>query len=219
VNIDPRMLKDLMQLQLLSKMNLITSGESENLSSSDNGLDFSDMLQALMDQADPVKAPSQPVKRSASAFSLNGTSLPHHSLSKPASFDPLIREASERYGVDPSLVKAVIHQESSFNPYAVSRAGAKGLMQLMDDTGEGYGVTDPFDPQQNIRAGTQFLSSLLRKYNGNEGVALAAYNAGPGHVDRLGIRDDNDLLNKFHLLPEETQAYVRKVLDLKQSYS
>jgi soluble lytic murein transglycosylase-like protein len=213
------MLKDLMQLQLLSKMNLITSGESENLSSSDNGPDFSDMLQALMDQADPVKAPSQPVKPSASAFSLNGTSLPHHSLSKPTSFDPLIREASERYGVDPSLVKAVIHQESSFNPYAVSRAGAKGLMQLMDDTGEGYGVTDPFDPQQNIRAGTQFLSGLLRKYNGNEGVALAAYNAGPGRVDRLGIRDDNDLLNKLHLLPQETQAYVRKVLDLKQSYS
>jgi soluble lytic murein transglycosylase-like protein len=116
------------------------------------------------------------------------------------------------------LVKAVIHSESSFNPYAVSSSGAKGLMQLMDGTGEGMGVTDPFDPAQNIEGGTRYLAGLLRKYNGNEGVALAAYNAGPGRVDRLGIRTDADLKEKLHLLPLETRQYVDKVLSRKQQY-
>jgi soluble lytic murein transglycosylase-like protein len=144
--------------------------------------------------------------------------VPNPTVGKPSSFDPLIAQASAVYGVDPSLVKAVIHQESSFNPYAVSSAGAKGLMQLMDDTGDGLGVTDPFDPQQNVHAGTQFLAGLLRKYNGNEGVALAAYNAGPGRVDRLGIRTDADLAAKLRQLPQETQQYVARVLALKDQY-
>jgi soluble lytic murein transglycosylase-like protein len=152
---------------------------------------------------------------------MNQSYSPLQSLSSksvPANYEALINQASSRFGVDTSLIKAVIDQESSFNSSAVSSAGAKGLMQLMDDTGNGLGVTNPFDPRQNVHAGTLFLSTLLKKYNGNEGTALAAYNAGPGRVDRLGIRNDQDLQQKLHLLPKETRDYVSKVLGLKQKY-
>lgn len=137
---------------------------------------------------------------------------------RPTVYDPLVEQASARHGVEASLIKAVIETESSFNRFAVSKAGAKGLMQLMDETGRGLGVADPFDPAQNIDGGTRFLAGLLRKYNGNEAVALAAYNAGPGRVDRLGIRTDADLREKLHLLPRETQRYVSKVLERKETY-
>ncbi|MBU7320151.1 lytic transglycosylase domain-containing protein [Paenibacillus sp. SM 69] len=137
---------------------------------------------------------------------------------KPSAYEPLIQEASRRFGVEPSVVKAVIHAESSFNANAVSGAGAKGLMQLMDATGQGLGVDNPFDPAQNIHGGTRYLSNLISKYGGSLGTALAAYNAGPTRLDRLGIRNDQDLAEKLHLLPNETQQYVRKVLALKEHY-
>lgn len=129
-------------------------------------------------------------------------------------FDGWIEGASKQYGVDSALVKAVIETESGFRPDAVSHAGAKGLMQLMDGTARELGVTNPFDPKQNIFGGTKYLAALLRKYNGNEKVALAAYNAGPGRIDRLGIANEIDLMEKYHQLPAETQQYVRKVTSL-----
>ena len=104
--------------------------------------------------------------------------------SKATQYEALIGQASQKYGVDSSLVKAVIQQESSFNHQAVSPAGAKGLMQLMDrDKRRGFGVTNPFDDPQAERgfdAGTHFLSGLLKKYNGNEGVALVPIMRGLG---------------------------------------
>ncbi|WP_308860046.1 lytic transglycosylase domain-containing protein [Paenibacillus endoradicis] len=124
----------------------------------------------------------------------------------------LIGAASQKYGVDASLIEAVIQTESNFNAGAVSSAGAKGLMQLMDGTARGLGVTNSYDPQQNIEGGTRYLAMLLKKYNGNEQVALAAYNAGPGRVDRLGIATNADLQQKMSLLPQETQRYIGKVL-------
>jgi len=124
----------------------------------------------------------------------------------------LIGAASQKYGVDASLIEAVIQTESNFNASAVSSAGAKGLMQLMDGTARGLGVTNSLDPQQNIDGGTRYLAMLLKKYNGNEQVALAAYNAGPGRVDRLGIATDDDLQQKISSLPQETQRYIGKVL-------
>ncbi len=83
--------------------------------------------------------------------------------SSPTDYNSIIERASRKFGVEPSLVKAVIRTESDFNPETVSRAGAKGLMQLMDETGRGLGVTDPLDPEQNITGGTKFLSALLKK--------------------------------------------------------
>lgn len=133
-------------------------------------------------------------------------------------YDALITQSAERYGVDPALVKAVVRTESAFNPYAVSRAGAKGLMQLMDATARSLGVDDPFDPAQNVAGGTRYLAYLLGKYDGSVKAALAAYNAGPGRVDRLGILTDEAFDEKLLLLPEETRDYVAKVLEAFERY-
>ncbi len=221
MNIDPRTMKELLQLQLLNKMSLLSSDDKP--SSGDSGLDFGELLETVMGQASPGAGTNNSNTaalrtKASSLAALNKAYTPYQTMAGSSSYDPLIQEASILYGVDPNLVKAVIHQESSFNSQAVSSAGAKGLMQLMDGTGESLGVTNPFDPKQNVHAGTHFLADLLRKYKGNEGVALAAYNAGPGRVDRLGIRTDQDLTEKLHLLPKETQGYVRKVLNLKSGY-
>lgn len=125
--------------------------------------------------------------------------------------DELVSRASQTYGVPESLIKAVIETESSFNASTVSSAGAKGLMQLMDGTARGLGVSDSFDPAQNIDGGTRYLSYQLQRFNGNEKTALAAYNAGPGRVQRLGITNDQQLMEKLDLLPLETQNYIRKI--------
>ncbi len=122
--------------------------------------------------------------------------------------DPIIAKASRRYGVDTSLIKAVIKAESNFNPQAVSHAGARGLMQLMPATARSLGVNDSFDPEQNVMAGTRFLGDLLQRYNGDLDSALAAYNWGPGNVDKRPDR-----------LPRETRDYLVKVKQHYSSYS
>jgi soluble lytic murein transglycosylase-like protein len=119
-----------------------------------------------------------------------------------AYYDELIVENATRHGVRSDLVRAVMHVESGFNPYARSRKGALGLMQLMPATIRAFGVANPFNPVENIRAGVAYLRQLLDKYNNDETLALAAYNAGPGAVDRHGQK-----------VPpyRETLNYVRRI--------
>ncbi len=114
----------------------------------------------------------------------------------------LVASAARVHAVSPRLINAVIDAESHGDPSAVSRAGAQGIMQLMPATSLHYGVINPFDPAQNIDAGTRYLHDLLRRYRGNIALAVAAYNAGPGAVDAA------------HGIPAfaETRAYVARVV-------
>ena len=105
---------------------------------------------------------------------------------RAAEYDPLVVEHALANGIRPDLVRGVIQAESAFNPLALSNKGAMGLMQLMPATANDYNVRNPYDPAQNIRAGVAYLKSLLTRYDHNEELALAAYNAGPGAVKKYG---------------------------------
>jgi len=123
-------------------------------------------------------------------------------LSDKTPFQKIIRAAAERYNMDADLIHCVIAVESNFNPKAVSRKNARGLMQLVPQTAAQMGVKDVFDPEENVNGGTHYLSGLMKKYNNNVTLALAAYNAGPERVDQYGHRVPPFL---------ETMKYVQRI--------
>ncbi len=115
----------------------------------------------------------------------------------------------KRYNIDPNLIKAIIRAESGFDRYAVSKKGAQGLMQLMPDTAREMRVSDPFNPEQNIAGGVRYLKKLLKMFNGDLVLSLAAYNAGPGQVKRSGGVPRID----------ETKRYIKRVLSYYDRYA
>ena len=141
---------------------------------------------------------------------LDGKAQSHQTLNRAFTqedIDAAIEQAAARHNVDPSLVRSVVKVESNFNPNAVSRKGAMGLMQLMPSTARSLNVANPFDPQQNVDAGVRHLRRLLDSYGGNVSLSLAAYNAGSGAVARsAGVP-------RFR----ETQNYVRRITNLYNS--
>jgi len=146
----------------------------------------------------------------SSDFVLYIREAPVKITSRPLSrdYDAIIQKAQEKYGIEFSLIKAVIQAESGFNSQAVSKKGAKGLMQIMPENYKALAVSDPFDPSQNIMGGTRYLKQLLKRYENKLPLALAAYNAGPEAVD------------KYRQIPpyRETRNYVQKVMTLYSKY-
>jgi soluble lytic murein transglycosylase-like protein len=153
----------------------------------------------LSDQPQPGTAPVATYAVQASESVRTTRYVPEE---RARSFDDMIIEHARNNQLRPDLVRAVVQVESAFNPYAVSPKGAQGLMQLMPATARQLGVINPFDPEDNIRGGTAYLRQLLDRYGNDEQLALAAYNAGPGAVDRYG-----ETVPPYR----ETQNYVSKI--------
>src|SRR6516162_4886061 len=180
-------------------------GLSSKASAQITSVTASDGRRMFVNAEPPVLVKLTPPKLPASIYmpgeiSFLGLNRPAMSIDRDGA-EALVREAAERHHVDPALVRAVIETESNWNAGAVSRKGAVGLMQLVPTTAQRFGVNDAFNPKQNVDAGVHYLKTLLERYNGNLDLALAAYNAGEGAVDRA------------HGIPSfrETRNYVQKV--------
>lgn len=165
---------------------------------------FAEMLKESRGGISPFRAENKKTVSSVDAGEAVSATEPISVSKNPSRVQLLnmISKISKKYGVDEKLVQAVIRQESGFNPKAVSHCGAQGLMQLMPATAKGLGVKDSMNPVQNVEGGVKHLKGLMARYNGNLILALAAYNAGGGNVDKYGG------VPPF----KETQNYVKSIL-------
>lgn len=179
------------QLQMMSEIMKETLGDSDSFQ-----LVLESMMKAAADSNTDL---------SSLGISDSDTS---GQLPNSTNIDEAVEKASDKYNVDKDLIMSVINQESAFNPYAKSSAGAMGLMQLMPDTADEMGVTDPYNVDENIDGGTHYLKSLLDMYAQNKELALSAYNAGPGTLLQSGV----DSSSKIDKLPVETRNYVSNIM-------
>lgn len=138
----------------------------------------------------------------------NNVEITNSNLTQKEQIEDAVKKASKKYGIDANLIKAVIKTESNFNPNVVSRAGAKGLMQIMPSNFKNLGISNPFDIYQNVDGGTKLLKQYIDKYNGDIQMALMAYNGGPTRMKNRGVTS----IEHIYKMPKETQNYVKKVM-------
>lgn len=210
---DIQSLKTLLDINAMQTLGSVQSSQDTNTSSL-----FSELLGEVLQNTEKTKSGN-----TISPLLYNGTSdiymptnpsIQNEAQATPTSggpissnYEDIIKKAAEKYNLPEKLISSVIKQESNFDAAAISSAGATGLMQLMPGTAKYLGVTNSLDPEQNIMGGAKYLSKMLSQFNGNIETALAAYNAGPGTV------------NRYAGIPpyKETQNYVRKVMNYYQS--
>lgn len=220
---DPELLVRLMQMQ----MQMVTHTYSGNVRDRTiKGPDFALILASLMDGADggrgslpprqagpeSRKAPTAPgVKKGAYSTQnaspgagVKNKGMVRRSEVSGAGLEAMVDRVAVKYGIAPELLNAVVRVESDYNPLAVSGAGAMGLMQLMPGTARSLGVKNPFDPLENLEGGARYLKAMFERFNGDLNLALAAYNAGPGAVEKYGGVPPY----------RETVSYLKKIKDL-----
>lgn len=177
-----------------------------------------DIIYSFTDEYGVVHFSNVPADERYVPFTANGASVKksppvsggrQSAIALKAQYGAEIEEIARAYALEGALIHAVVSAESAYNAKAVSKKGAAGLMQLMPETAQRYGVTDRFDPVQNLHGGARYLSDLLKMFSGNMSLALAAYNAGENNVVKYGNQ-----IPPF----QETKAYVPKVLDLYRRY-
>ncbi|NMS89703.1 lytic transglycosylase domain-containing protein [Clostridioides difficile] len=171
---------------------------SQNNQQTSNGYNLSSNSENLFDELDNV------VNNTSSKF----IDVDIKDKSTKSRIENAVEQASKRYNVDSNLIKAIIKVESDFNPNTVSSAGAKGLMQLMPENCRDLGVTDPFNIEQNIDAGTRHIKEYIDMFGGSIEMGLMAYNGGPGRMKSRGVESISDL----YKMPKETQNYIPKVM-------
>ena len=198
------------------KLNEIQGRIPVKISSYTQGIPFEEYLDTALKKTEETEASksvstdhSSDIERARESLATNTSFIPADKTKLMLMINDSIQKVSEKYLLDADLLRAMIKQESGYNPYAISRSGAQGLMQLMPDTADSLGVSNPWDIEQNIDGGARYLKDQLIAFGGDLRLALAAYNAGPGNI------------TKYNGIPpfDETRNYVDKVLLYYSQYS
>ncbi len=198
-------LMTLLNLQQIQQLQRLFTDEEPVNTNGTNTLPFADIFATLLAESDLMQTPGLMGLQNKSTPN-NSSELPTQlddSHNRPTSLENIFDYFASQYNLNPNLLKAVAKVESNFDPSALSSSGAQGIMQLMPRTAQSLGVTDSFNPVENIEGGAKYLRDLLNTFDGNTEMALAAYNAGPTAVSKYG-----------GIPPyKETQNYVKKVMN------